>query len=129
MRFLAIYTTFLYTLTLCFSSLTTSAQNQNTTVKQDSKFEQLLNEKKKVSILSDVKDKYQIQIFSGDSERAKNTLTKFRQEYTLLDGTIVFFTPNYKVWVGNFTTRIEAERNLIEIRKSYSNVNLIRPSN
>jgi hypothetical protein len=129
MRFLAIYTTFLYTLTLCFSSLTTSAQNQNTTVKQDSKFELLLNEKRKVSILSDVKDKYQIQIFSGDSERAKNTLTKFRQEYTLLDGTIVFFTPNYKVWVGNFTTRIEAERNLIEIRKSYSNVNLIRPSN
>ncbi|MCL6460585.1 MAG: SPOR domain-containing protein [Flavobacterium micromati] len=128
MRFLAIYTTFLYTLTLCFSSLTTSAQNQNTTVKQDSKFEQLLNEKRKVSILSDVKDKYQIQIFSGDSERAKNTLTKFRQEYTLLDGTIVFFTPNYKVWVGNFTTRIEAERNLIEIRKTYSNVNLIRPS-
>ena len=129
MRFLAIYTTFLYTLTLCFSSLTTSAQNQNTTVKQDSKFELLLNEKRKVSILSDVKDKYQIQIFSGDSERGKNTLTKFRQEYTLLDGTIVFFTPNYKVWVGNFTTRIEAERNLIEIRKSYSNVNLIRPSN
>jgi hypothetical protein len=129
MRILAIYSTFLFTLILCFSSSRTSAQNQNTTLQQNSKFEQLLNEKRKISALSDVTDKYKIQIFSGDSERAKNTLNKFRQEYAFLDGTIVFFTPNYKVWVGNFTTRIEAERNLIEIRKIFSNVNLIRPSN
>jgi hypothetical protein len=34
-----------------------------------------------------------------------------------LDGTIIFNTPNYKVWVGNFRTRIE-KRNLIEIEQS-----------
>ncbi len=72
--------------------------------------------------------RYKIQIFSGESEKAKNTLNDFRREFKNIDGTIVFFTPNYKVWVGNFKTRIEAERNLIEIRKSYKNVHLIRPN-
>jgi hypothetical protein len=39
-----------------------------------------------------------------------------------------FSTPNYKVLAGNFKTRIEAERNLIEIRKKYKNVLLIKPN-
>jgi hypothetical protein len=34
-----------------------------------------------------------------------------------MDGTIIFNTPNYKVWVGNYKSRIEAERNLIDIKK------------
>jgi hypothetical protein len=128
MRILAISSSILLTLTLPVLWSNMAAQNHNITVKQDSKFEQLLNEKRKISTANDINDKYQIQIFSGDAERAKSILNKFRQDYYLLDGTIVFFTPNYKVWVGNFNTRIEAERNLIEIRKNYSNVNLIRPS-
>ena len=48
--------------------------------------------------------------------------------YYDIDATIVFNTPNYKVWVGNFKTRIEAERYLIEIKKKYKNVLLIKPS-
>jgi hypothetical protein len=45
-----------------------------------------------------------------------------------MDGTIIFNTPNYKVWVGNYKSRIEAERNLIDIKKMYPNVHLIRPT-
>jgi len=44
-----------------------------------------------------------------------------------LDGTIVFNTPNYKVWVGNFRTKIEAKRNLIDIRRKYEDAYLIKP--
>jgi hypothetical protein len=128
MRILATQKAFFIFLALCISTLNTSAQDANITVKQDSKFEQLLNEKRKTNVSNTVNDRYKIQIFSGDSEKAKNTLNQFRQEFSDLDGTIIFFTPNYKVWVGNFKTRIEAERNLIEIRKSYSNVHLIRPN-
>ena len=46
----------------------------------------------------------------------------------MIEGTIVFNTPNYKVWVGNFKTRIEAERNLIEILKKHPKALLIKPS-
>jgi len=128
MRILAIQKVFFIFITLCISSLSASAQGGNITIKQDSKFEQLLNEKRKTNISTAENDRYKIQIFSGESDKAKNTLNQFRQEFSDLDGTIIFFTPIYKVWIGNFKTRIEAERNLIEIRKRYSNVHLIKPT-
>jgi hypothetical protein len=52
----------------------------------------------------------------------------FKQEFKEIDATIVFNTPNYKVWVGNFKTRMEAERNFVEIKKKYKNVLLIKPN-
>ena len=61
-------------------------------------------------------------------ENAKKTLTEFRQEFAAIDATIIFNTPNYKVWVGNFRTRIEAEKTLSEINNRYKNVLLIKPS-
>jgi len=128
MRILAPRKAFFIFFTFCISSLSTRAQGGNITIQQDSKFEQLLNEKRKTNVSNAVNDRYKIQIFSGESEKAKNTLNQFRQEFTDLDGTIIFFTPIYKVWIGNFKTRIEAERNLIEIRKRYTNVHLIKPT-
>jgi hypothetical protein len=52
----------------------------------------------------------------------------FKQEFTALDAILVFNSPNYKVWVGNFKNRLDAERNLIEIKKKFSNALLIKPS-
>jgi hypothetical protein len=117
----------LYTFLLnCNNSL--KAQSQNLTLNQDPKFEQLLNEKRKINTNLPYNDRYKIQIFNGPSETAKKTLNEFKQEFKTIDGTIVFNTPNYKVWVGNFRSRMEAERNLIEIKKKYKTVFLIKPS-
>lgn len=104
------------------------AQNQNLTVIQDPKFEQLLNEKRKINPNLPYNDRYKIQIFNGASETAKKTLNEFKQDFKTIDGTIIFNTPNYKVWVGNFRNRMEAERNLVEIKKKYKTVFLIKPS-
>lgn len=111
-----------------FCNLKIIAQNQNAEVIQNPKFEQLLNEKRKLNTSIIINDYYKIQIFSGDSESAKNNLNAFKQEFKTIDATIVFYTPNYKVWVGNFKSRIEAERNLIKIKKKFTNVLLIRPN-
>ncbi|MNX34351.1 hypothetical protein D3C86_645950 [compost metagenome] len=128
MRILTIKNYVLLTVLLSFSTCYLQAQNQNITLNQDPKFEQLLNEKRKINTSITINDCYKIQIFSGDSEKAKKTLLDFKQEFENTDGTIVFSTPNYKVWVGNFKTRIEAERNLTDIKKRYKNVLLIKPS-
>lgn len=128
MRFLRTFNTLLL-LTVFFS--TTSkirAQNSNLEVNQDPKFEQLLNEKRKINTNLSYSDRYKIQIFNGASEGAKKTLSDFRQEFKNTDGTIIFNTPNYKVWVGNYRTRMEAERNLMDIKRKYKNVFLIKPS-
>ena len=128
MRILSIRKLVFCSFLLSFSSYPIIAQNQNSDISQDPKFEQLLNEKRKINPSLSVNDFYKIQIYNGGSETAKKTLNEFRQEFAAIDATIVFNTPNYKVWVGNFRTRIEAERNLSIIKDRYKNVLLIKPS-
>ncbi|KLT71694.1 MULTISPECIES: SPOR domain-containing protein [Flavobacterium] len=115
------------TLTMITLAYNINAQDQNLTLNQDPKFEQLLNDKRKINTSISTNDTYRIQIFSGKSDEAKKTLTDFKKEYNTIDGTIIFNTPNYKVIVGNFKTKIEAERNLAEIKKRYKSVFLIKP--
>ena len=113
--------------TLLFSSFSYS-QDDKLTVTQDSKFENLLSEKRRINSSITINDRYKIQIFNGDSENSKKTLNEFKREFKTLDGTIIFNTPYYKVWVGNFKTKIEAERNLIALQKRYPNALLIKPN-
>lgn len=104
------------------------AQGSNLTVSSDPKFDQLLAIKIKSNPNLSYNDRYKIQIFSGTNDIAKKTFYDFKQDYKNLDGTIIFNTPNYKVWVGNFRTRMEAEYNLADIQKKYKNVFIIKPS-
>lgn len=121
------YFTITFFLTLFFSS-TSNAQNEKITVTQDSKFENLLSEKRRINSSITINDRYKIQIFNGDSENSKKTLNDFKKEFKTLDATIIFNTPYYKVWVGNFKTKIEAERTLLSLQKKYPNALLIKPN-
>lgn len=112
-------------LTLILSNLTLFAQNS--VVEQDPKFEQLLNEKRKINASVITNDRWKIQIFTGDNENSKKTLIAFKRDYKEMDASVFFQTPVYKVWVGNFKTRIEAERNLKEIKLKHPNSFLIKP--
>lgn len=127
MRILNIQNTLLAIAFLTINSFKLGAQEAKINMDQNPKFEQLLNEKRKINNSIAVNERYKIQVFSGNSEKAKTTLNDCKQNFANLDGTIVFNTPNYKVWVGNFKTRIEAERNLAEIKKVYENAFLIKP--
>ena len=112
---------------LVFSNFNTLIA-QEVTVTQDPKLEQLLIEKRKVNSSITINNQYKIQIFNGSSEESKKTLIQFKKENKNYDATIVFSTPLYKVWVGNFKTRIEAERNLNILKKKYPNAILIKPN-
>lgn len=103
-------------------------QSQKINIDQDPKFEQLLNEKRKINSSITVNDRYKIQIFYGTNDEAKKTLVNFRKEFKNMDGTIVYNNPTYKVWIGSFKTRIEAEKNLTDIKKKYPNALLIKPN-
>lgn len=102
--------------------------SQSVSVTQDARFEQLLSEKRKINASITINDSYKIQIYNGDSETSKKTLIEFKKNNKNYDATVVFFTPIYKVWVGNFKTRIDAERNLIVLKKNYPNAFLIKPN-
>jgi hypothetical protein len=119
---------YLYFLFLNVSIFNVNLHAQNVSIKQDPKFEQLLNEKRKINAVLNINESYKIQVFTGNSENAKKSLNLFRQEFADIDATIVFNTPNYKVWVGGFRTRIGAEKALSEIGTRFKNVILIKPN-
>ncbi len=119
---------FFLLLSLLFLYQKSFSQEGKVNVSQDPKFEQLLNEKRKINSSITINDRYKIQIFNGDSDNSKKTLLDFKRENKYIDATIVFSTPLYKVWVGNFKTRIEAEKNLNNLRKKYPNAFLINPN-
>ena len=123
---LSTYTSALVLLT--FLSIDCHAQEGNVSVTQDPRFDQLLKEKRKINPSITVNDRYKVQIFYGDNEKARKALTDFRKEFKALDGTIVFESPTYKVWVGNFKSRIDAERKLLDIKKKYPHALLIKPN-
>ena len=113
---------------LAFFNTKSFAQEKAVTISQDPKFEQLLNEKRKINSSLIVNNRYKIQIFNGDNASSKKQLTDFKREFKQYECTIVFSTPIYKVWVGSFKSRIEAERNLEILQKKYPKDFLIKPS-
>ena len=128
MKFLTVIKAFLVIVTLTFLSQKSYSQEAKVSVSQDPKFEQLLNEKRKINSSITINDLYKIQIYNGDTETSKKTLMDFKRENKDMDATIVFSTPLYKVWVGNFKTRIEAEKNLNDLKQKYPNAFLIKPN-
>jgi hypothetical protein len=128
MKIITLKTSVILALILTTSIAKINAQTKKTIANEDPKVEQLLNEKVKINTSLSINDRYKIQIFSGVSDIAKKTLHEYKQENKNEDATIIFQTPNYKVWVGNYRSRMEAERNLIEIQKKYKNVLLIKPT-
>jgi hypothetical protein len=86
----------------------------NTTIKQDSKFEQLLNERK-INVSNAVNDYYKFK-YSVVIAKSKNTLAEFRQAFSGMDGTIIFNTPNQSMG-GNYKSRIEGNVTLSILKK------------
>jgi hypothetical protein len=115
-------------LLITISNIKIIAQENRTTVVQDVKFEQILNEKRKINSSITISDIYKIQLYNGESEIAKKTLADFKRNYKNMDATIIFSTPTYKVWAGNFKTRLEGERNLNLLKKKYPNAFIIKPN-
>lgn len=115
-------------LTMFYLIFFPTIEAQNVTITQDPKFEQLLNEKRKINASITITNLYKIQIFNGNNETSKKALIDFKKEFKNYDATIIFSTPAYKVWIGNFKTRIEAENNLEVIKKKYPNAIIIKPN-
>lgn len=104
------------------------SQSNNEIINQDTKFLKILEDKRKINGSITVNDRYKIQIFHGSSDGANKVITQFKKDYKNVDATIIFSTPNYKVWVGSFKTRIEATRMLNEISKKYEKAIIIKPN-
>ena len=66
MRILTNKKALLISATFCVATCSLHAQDRTNNINQDPKFEQLLNEKRKINTSIAINDYYKIQIYSGD---------------------------------------------------------------
>ncbi|MFK7969672.1 MAG: SPOR domain-containing protein [Bacteroidia bacterium] len=62
---------------------------------------------------------YRIQIFAGSRDGANSARARLLNRYPELEAYVVPIEPNYRVRVGNFTSRAEAQRICDMVRSSF----------
>jgi hypothetical protein len=100
-----------------------NAQEGKVNIDQDKDISTLLEYKKDLSTV----DLYKIQVYQGNRSGAEEAKTKFESLYDEWPISMEYETPNYKIWVGNFRSRLEADKALIKIKKNYTNAFIFKP--
>ena len=103
------------------------AQQGNIVINQDKKIITLLEAKKDIYKNDDDSGKYKLQIYSGNRTTAESTRHNYNSNFSEWKSTLEYEAPNFKVWIGNFETRLEGESALREIRTKFPNAFLFKP--
>lgn len=118
---------FLFALLFVFQIHNIQAQQGEVVVHEDERVTELLRLKAKLSKENKLTDGFTIQLYNGELKEANSTIREYNRTLSSWSATIEYETPNYKVWVGNFLTRLEADRALLEIQKTFPNAFVFRP--
>ena len=105
-------------------STTLFGQNGNIEINQSNKLDSIIKLKKELN--SKIQN-LRIQIFSGDRDNAEQIIKEFIEIFNDTTADVIYETPNYKVWVGNYYTQLEADKRLLEIRKKFRSAFIFRP--
>ena len=101
-----------------------SGQNGNAIINKSDKLDSIIKLKKELN--SKIQN-LRIQIYNGDRTSAELVKKKYIENFKDTTADIIYETPNYKIWVGNYYTQLEADRELIKIRKKFSSAFIFRP--
>ena len=109
---------------ISISSTTLFGQNGSIKINQSNKLDSIIKLKKELN--SKIQN-LRIQIYSGDRDNAEQTIQEFIEIFNDSTADVIYETPNYKVWVGNYYTQLEADKRLVEIRKKFRSAFIFRP--
>ncbi|MEJ6663843.1 MAG: SPOR domain-containing protein [Flavobacteriaceae bacterium] len=103
------------------------AQAQEVVVRQDARVDSLMALKTIMQTNLKLTDTYTIQLHYGTLEQAQTHLQTYNAKYDQWPAVIEYETPNYKVWVGNFYSRLEADRALLAIQQNFNTAFILKP--
>ena len=114
---------------LCFILISTYsfAQQGNVTINQDKHISVLLDLKKEMNKNETDSERYKIQVYSGNRSGAYDAQEEFNSSIGGWYSSMQYETPNFKVWAGNFRTRLEADRALKRIKRKFPNAFIFKP--
>jgi len=108
---------------LFFSQNQLYSQKGKIAITQSLEIEKVIEIKKELSKNSSM---LRIQIYNGNRDEAKEVKEKFEKRKIDSIVDIVYETPNYKIWIGNYVNQLEADIKLLEIKKYYSDAFIFR---
>ena len=103
------------------------AQQGNVIINQDEEITQLLKLKTEINTSENTSDRYRIQIYSGNRSEAEKSQSTFKSMDLEMASKLVYETPNYKIWVGNYRTRLEADRALVKVKAKFPTAFIFKP--
>jgi hypothetical protein len=124
----------LFVLLLMFQPLVAGAQqsdslNRTTEIIQDPGVDLLVSKHIQVNKALKTMDGFRIQVFSDSGNNSKTKAQAVYDEFQArFPGTGVYLSfksPNYKVRIGNFRTRLDAQRFLNDLQADYPNAFII----
>ncbi|MCL6216776.1 SPOR domain-containing protein [Zunongwangia pacifica] len=113
--------------TLCLSYAAFSQDDSaKINISQNDMINELSQTKTELQKSHNIGDRYVIQLFSGSNGDASNRIKDYEALYEY-PARIKYEAPNYKVWVGNFRNRLEADRALLVIKETYPSAFIPKP--
>jgi len=116
--------TLLYIAILACSLSYTFGQDGQINIEQDEKIEELLKLYKNSNESSDY---YRIQVGFGSFAKAQRIKSEVEIDFPNLASKIDFDSPTYRVRLGRFKNKLDAERKFREVRAKYPDAMLLKP--
>ena len=71
---------------------------------------------------------YHVQLYNGQQiGNARSIKNKFSVRFPEISVSIEWESPEYKVWAGDFETKLAADQALLRIKQSYPNAFIVNP--
>jgi hypothetical protein len=106
---------------LFFVNFIVSAQNEQGVVKikADKNVSELLKQKIEYNKTKETYKGYRIQLFYGSEKGANKEIDKFKSLFPDIPVKLLFSSPDWKVQAGNYHTKLDADRDLKEIKMDF----------
>ena len=114
----------IYTIFAIFTIAFGAAQDGQIHIQQDKKITDLLEAYKSSNSNSEY---YRIQVGFGSYTKAQDIKSKVDIDFPELPSKIDFDSPTYRVRLGRFKSKLEAERKFLEVRVKYPDAMLLKP--
>ena len=118
---------FFHAIVISVFTINTQAQNGSVTINEDEKISEIVNLKKSLEKENKLAVGYTIQLYYGELVEANSIIKEYKNRFNSWPASIEYETPNYKVWVGSFSTRLEADRARLEINKKFPAAFILKP--
>lgn len=104
-------------LTISYSSFSQDRTNETAEIKN------IISKKKEFNYIYGFG--YRIQLYNGSEQKARSFRAAFRAAFPGNYSKLIYNAPEWKVQVGNYKTKLEADKDLMKFQEKFSSIIVI----